>query len=76
MRANADHGRGFHPLADHMTKLKIFTKGEIRVFSTFPFSLQLMFHQTLTNLIVCLIISQKLQTKVTQMSQHVIVDTR
>ena len=27
---NADHGRDFHPLANHMTKLKNFTKVEIR----------------------------------------------
>ena len=55
----ADHGCDFHPLADHMTKLRNFTKGEIREFSTFPFSLQLMCDQTLTNLIVCLMISLK-----------------
>ena len=28
MWVNADHGRDFHPLADHMTKLKNFTKEE------------------------------------------------
>ena len=63
---NADHGRDFHPLADHMTKLKNSPKGEIREFSAFPFSLQLMFDKTLSNLIVCLMISQKLHTKVAQ----------
>ena len=51
---NADHGRDFHPLADHMTKLRNFTKEEI------IFSLQLMLEKALTNLIVCLMISQKL----------------
>ena len=45
---NADHGRDFHPLADHMTKLRNFTKEEI------IFSLQLMLEKALTNLIVCL----------------------
>ena len=49
---NADHGRDLHPLADHMTKLRIFTKEENPEFSAFPFSLQLMFDQTLSNLIV------------------------
>ena len=38
VRVNADHGRDFHPLADHLTKLKKFTKGEIHEFS---FSLDL-----------------------------------
>ena len=38
-------------------ELNNFTKGEIHEFSVFPFSLQLMFDQTLSNLIVCLIIS-------------------
>ena len=43
---NADHGRDFHPFTDHMTKLQHFNKGEIGEFSTFPFSLHLMFNQT------------------------------
>ena len=62
---NADRGRDVHTLADHMTKLRNFTKGEIREFSAFPFSLDLMFDQTLTNLIVYLIlmISKKLHIK-------------
>ena len=66
LRVKADHGRGFHTLADHMTKLQCFSKGEIGEFSAFPFSLQLMFDQALSNLIVCLMISQKLRTKVVQ----------
>ena len=37
---NADHGHDFHPLADHMTKLKNFTKEQNRDFSAFRFSLQ------------------------------------
>ena len=49
---NADHGRDFHPLADHMTKIQHFTNCEILEFSAFPFSLRLMFDQTLSNLIV------------------------
>ena len=28
VRVNADNERDFHPLADHMTKLKNFTKGD------------------------------------------------
>ena len=28
----ADHGPDFHPLANHMTKFKNFTKGEIHEF--------------------------------------------
>ena len=56
---NADHGRDIQPLANHMTMLQNFTKEENRDFSAFRFSLQLMFEQALTNLIVCLRISQK-----------------
>ena len=56
------------PLANHMTTLQNFTKGEIREFSAFSFSLHLMFDQTLSNLIVCLIIYQRLHTKVIRMS--------
>ena len=57
-----------HPLVDHMT-LQNFTKEENCDFSAFQFSLQLMFEQALTNLIVCLMISQKkLHTKVAQTS--------
>ena len=29
---NADHGRDFHPLADHMTQLNNFTNGGIHAF--------------------------------------------
>ena len=68
VRVNADHGRDFHPLSDHMTKLRNFTKEEIRDFSAFRFSLQSMLEEALTNLIVCLMISQKLHTKVAQTS--------
>ena len=32
---NADHGRDLHPLANHMTKLKIFTKEQNHDFSAF-----------------------------------------
>ena len=62
VRVNADHRRDFHPLADHMTKLRDFTKGEIREFSAFPFSFHLMFDETLSDLIVCLMISHKKTT--------------
>ena len=48
-----------HPLADHMTKLGNFTKGEIREFSAFPFLLLLIFDQILNNLIVCMMILHK-----------------
>ena len=51
---NVDHGRDLHTLADHVTKLRNFTKEENREFSAFRFSLQLMFEEALTNLIVCL----------------------
>ena len=63
---NADHARDLCPLVDHVTKLKHFTKGDIHEFSVFPFSLHLMFEQILSNLIVCLMISQKLHAKVAQ----------
>ena len=56
MWVNADHG---HLLADHMTQLQNFTKEENRDISAFRFSLQLMLEQALTNLAVCLMISQK-----------------
>ena len=46
---NSNHGRNFHPLADHMTKLQNFTKEENRDFSAFRFSLPLMLEQALTN---------------------------
>ena len=36
------------------------TKGEICEFSAIPFSLQLMFDKTLSNLVVCLMISQNM----------------
>ena len=49
---NADNGRDFHPLSNHMKKLRNFTKEENRDFSSFRFSLQLMLEQALTNLIV------------------------
>ena len=75
MWVNADHGCDFNPLADHMAKLRNFTKGEIRDFSAFKFPLHLMLEQALSNLIVCLMISHKLHTKVAQTSWHVAVDT-
>ena len=65
---NADHGHDFHPLANHITKFKKFVKEENLDFSAFQYSLQLMLEQALTNLIVCLMISQKLHTKVAQTS--------
>ena len=65
---NADHGRDFHPLSYHMTKLKKFTEEENFYFSAFKFSLQLMLEHVLINLIVCLMISQKLHIKVAQTS--------
>ena len=50
---NADHGHDLHLLADHITNL------QNRDFAAFRFSLQLMIEQALTNLIFCLMISQK-----------------
>ena len=58
VRVNAEHGRDIRPLAHHRTKLRKFNKGEIDS-SAFPFSLQLIFEETLSNLRVCLMISQK-----------------
>ena len=37
---NVDQGRDFDPIADHMTKLRNFTKEANRDFSAFRFSLQ------------------------------------
>ena len=68
MLVNADHGHDFRPLADHMTKLRNFSNEENRDFSAILFSLQLMLQQALTNLIVCLMICQKLHKKVAQTS--------
>ena len=68
VRVNADLGHDFNPLTDHMTKLRNFSKGENRDFSALRFSLHLILEQALSNLIAFLMISQKLQTKVTQMS--------
>ena len=34
---NADHRRDFHPLSDHMTKLRNFTKEENSDFQRFNF---------------------------------------
>ena len=63
---NADHGRDFHPLDDRTTKLQHFTKEENREFYAIIFSPQLMLEQAFINLIVCLMISQKLHKKVAQ----------
>ena len=38
MWVNADHGRDFHPLADHIAKLLNFTKEENHDFLAFQFS--------------------------------------
>ena len=65
---SADHGHNLHLLADHMTQLHNFTKEENRDISAFRFSLQLMLEQALNNLAVCLMISQKLHTDVSQTS--------
>ena len=46
MRVNADRGSHFHPLV--LQSKKHFTKGEICQFSAFPFSLKLMFDETLS----------------------------
>ena len=49
--------------------------GENRDFSAFRCLFQLMLEQTLTNVIACMMISQKLHTKVAQTGYHVAVDT-
>ena len=63
VRVNADHGRDFNPLVGHMIKLRNFTMGENRDFSAFLFSLHLLVEHALSNLIVCLTISQNLHKK-------------
>ena len=55
-RVNTDHGSDFHPVADHNKVTKFHQE---LTFSGFLFSFQLMFNQTLTSLIVRLMISDK-----------------
>ena len=57
MWVNASHGCDFHPLANHMTKLKKLPRVS---FQRFYFQLT-MFDQAISNLIVCLMISPKLR---------------
>ena len=59
IRMYDDHGRDFHPLTDHMTMLRNYSKGEIPDFSAFEILHQLMFDEMLSNLKGYLIISQK-----------------
>ena len=67
MRVNADHGRD----------LPNVTKGEICERSAFPCLLLLMFDETLSNQIVCLMIShKKLLAHVAEKNSHAAVDTR
>ena len=63
---NADHRRD-NPLADHMTKLQNFTQEENHDFPAFQFSIHLMFEQALSNLIVCVMISQNYVQKLHKM---------
>ena len=75
--ANTVRVNDFNPLADHMTKLRNFTKRKNHDFSGFKFSLHLIFEQALSEIIVCLMISQKnYMKKIPQTSYHVAVDTR
>ena len=55
---------GVTSLADHTTQLRNFTEGEIREVSAF--SCHLVIDQALSNLIVCLMITQTLQTNIAQ----------
>ena len=71
VRVNPDNGRNFHPLADHTTKLRNFTKGENHHLTAFRFSLHLMLEQALSNLIVCLMISHKNTYKRASMLQWI-----
>ena len=65
VQVNVDHGRDFNFLTDHMTK------GDNHDISAFRFSLHLMLEQALNNLIVCLMISQKLYRSCTnQLACH------
>ena len=41
--ADADHGRDFHPLADHMTNYEISTRVKFVSFQRFHFHFKLMF---------------------------------
>ena len=67
VRVIADHGRYFHPLADHMTKLRYSPRVKFGIFQRSNF--HLTFDQTLSNFIVCLMISHtKIHTKVAQTS--------
>ena len=45
VRVDADHGRDFNRLADHMPKLRNFTTGKYRDFPAFRFSLHLLLEQ-------------------------------
>ena len=62
-----------YPLANYMTKLRNLTNGER--FSAFPLSLHLMFDQTLSNIIVCMMISHK-KNCIQKLHKHVAVDTK
>ena len=62
--ANADHGRD---LTDNRQIYEISLRKKIVIFQHFIFHM-LMLEQALTNLIVCLMIAQKLHTKVAEMS--------
>ena len=37
---NAGHGHNFHPLANHVTKVKKFTKEENEIFQHFDFTVK------------------------------------
>ena len=65
MWVSAGHSRDLHPLENHMTKLRNFTKEENQDFSAIGFSLHLMLEQAmleqaLINLIVHKNYKQKL----------------
>ena len=68
VRVSANHGRDVILSLTTIKKLRNFTKEENRGFSAFRFSLHLMLEQALSNLIICMVISQKLHTKVAQIS--------
>ena len=57
----ADHERDFHPLANHIINKKNSPRRIIVIFQHFDFH---FIEQALSNLIVCLMISQKQCTKI------------
>ena len=71
--AKADHGRDFHPIVNHKSKLRNFTKGEIREFQRFHFHFNKFCRQN--SIIYCLMISQNKTIYKSCTYEHVVVHT-